>query len=203
MARDDDWKPEDRFLYLNGEFTDEQTQEIVGRILQHWDKEFLLVINSDGGSVFNALAVVNLMRQHGRIDTLCIGVALSGAADCLAAGRKRYIIPGAIAMLHQVSWEMGREFAANLVKNAQFLERLNTIMTELLVEHTGKPREEVYRDAATDFYLFGQEIVDYGLADGFWDPAELLPAPRSPRPGRGRLHGAAPEPRRRSGSREE
>lgn len=186
MAEHEDWRPEDRVLYLNGEFTDEQTREIISRILQNWKREFLLVINSDGGSSFNALGLVNLMREHGRIDTLCIGVALSGAADCLAAGRKRWIVPGSIAMLHQVSWELGREFAANLVKNAQFLERLNGEMAEQLVRFTGKPRQQLDQDMANDFYLFGQEIIDYGLADAFWDPSQVLPKPR-PTGRKGRL----------------
>ena len=197
----DEWRPEDRFLYLNGEVSDEQTREIIARLMEHWDREFLMVINSDGGSSFNALGLVNLMRQHGRIDTLCVGVALSGAADCLAAGRQRYIIPGAIAMLHQVSWELGREFAANLVKNAQFLDRLNTEMAEQLVQFTGKPREQLDRDMANDFYLFGQEIIDYGLADAFWDPKEQLAPPRERRPGR--LRAEVGEHRRRQGKREE
>src|SRR3954447_614369 len=169
------WQPEDRFLYLNGELDDEQTDEMVRKLTRFWDREFLLVINSDGGSSFNALCLVNLMRAHGRVDTLCVGVALSGAADCLAAGRKRYIVPGAVAMLHQVSWELGREFAANLVKNAEFLGRLNAEMADQLCRFTGRSREELDRDMANDFYLFDQEIIDYGLADAYWDPAELLP----------------------------
>jgi ATP-dependent Clp endopeptidase proteolytic subunit ClpP len=188
----DDWRPEDRFLYLSGELADEPVRDVIARILQNWDREFLLVINSDGGSSFAALGLVNLMRQHGRIDTLCIGVALSGAADCLAAGRKRYIVPGAIAMLHQVSWELGREFAANLVKNAQFLERLNREMAEQLTHMTGRSQEQLERDMATDFYLFGQEIIDYGLADAFWNPQELLPKTSPPdRAGRLRSSGEA------------
>jgi ATP-dependent Clp protease, protease subunit len=184
LAEKDDWRPEDRFLYLNGELDDDQTRDVVARLLQNWHRDFLIVINSDGGSSFNALCLVNLMRQHQRIDTLCVGVALSGAADVLAAGRKRYIIPGAIAMLHQVSWELGREFAANLVKNAAFLERLNTRMAEQLSESAKKDRATLERDMATDFYLFDQEIIDYGLADAFWDPAELLPAAKFSRGGR-------------------
>jgi hypothetical protein len=51
-------------------------------------------------------------------------------------------------------------------------------MGERLARHTGKDREKLDRDMAADFYLFGQEIIDYGLADGFWDPAELLKLPR-------------------------
>lgn len=197
MGERSEWKPEDRFLYLNGEITDEQTRELVARLLEHWDREFVLVINSDGGSSFNALCLVNLIREHGSVDTLCVGVALSGAADCLAAGRRRYIVPGAVAMLHQVSWEMGREFAANLVRNAQFLERLNVSMAERLVQFTGRTRQQLDQDMATDFYLFGQEIIDYGLADAFWSPAEMLAIPRAGGSRRGRLRAAPPDGRQR------
>jgi ATP-dependent Clp endopeptidase proteolytic subunit ClpP len=195
-----DWRPEDSFLYLCGEITDEQTREILARIVENWDREFTLVINSDGGSSFNALCLVNLFRRHGRVDTVCIGVALSGAADCLAAGRRRYILPGTVAMLHQVSWELGREFAANLLKNAHFLDRLNAQLADQLTVLTGKSREQLDRDMATDYYLFDQEIIDYGLADAFWDPAQALPA--AAERSRSRLR-AAPGELRRKSAREE
>lgn len=188
-----DWEARDRFLYLNGELTDEQTREIVARLLENWEREFLLVINSDGGSSFNALCLVNLLRDHKRTDTLCVGVALSGAADILAAGRRRYIVPGAIAMLHQVSWELGREFTTNLVRNAQFLDRLNSTLADRLAEFTGKSRAQLDADMANDFYLFDREIIDYGLADAYWNPAELLTFPPGRPPIRpGRLRGEAP-----------
>ncbi len=199
MPANDTWHPNDRFLYLNGEITDEQSRELIARIIENWQREFVLVINSDGGSSFNALALVNLMKQHGRVDTVCVGVALSGAADCLAAGRKRYIVPGAIAMLHQVSWELGREFAANMVKNAEFLHRLNTLLEQQLAEFTGQSSERLGRDMATDFYLFGQEIIDYGLADEYWDPSVMLPQPQQ-KPGK--LRSTGNEHRPKGGKRE-
>jgi ATP-dependent Clp protease protease subunit len=168
-------------LFLFGETTDEICQEIVARILEDWDREYTLFINSDGGSSFNALAVVNVLKNHGRTDTVCLGVALSGGADILAAGRRRLIAPNAVAMVHQVSWDLGNEFAANLVKNAQFLERLNDQMAELLARDTGQTKERLLADMTTDYYLFGQEIIDYGLADGYWDATALPPAEKAPR----------------------
>lgn len=161
-------------LYLFGETTDEACREIVTRLLEEWDREFTLFINSDGGSSFNALAVVNVLKAHGRTDTVCLGVALSGAADILAAGRRRLIVPQAIAMVHQVSWDLGNEFAANLVKNAIFLQRLNDHLAELLSRDTGQPKERLMADMTTDHYLYGQEIIDYGLADGYWEPEKTL-----------------------------
>jgi ATP-dependent Clp endopeptidase proteolytic subunit ClpP len=160
-------------LFLFGELTPERAHEIAERLLGDWGRDFTLFINSDGGSSFDALALVNLLKLHGRVDTVCLGVALSGAADLLAAGRKRLIVPNAVAMIHQVSWDMGTEFTANLVKNARFLERLNDLMAVMLSRDTGRAKEELIADMATDHYLFGQEILDYGLADGYYDAASV------------------------------
>src|SRR6266852_5959344 len=62
---------------------------------------------------------------------------------------------------------------ANLLKNARFLERLNDVMAEMLARDTGRPKDDLTADMMTDHYLFGQEIIDYGLADGFYEsPAQ-------------------------------
>lgn len=168
--------PRNDHLFMFGELTPERAQEITERLLADWGRDYTLFINSDGGSSFDALALVNLLKLHGRVDTVCLGVALSGAADLLAAGRRRLIVPGSVAMIHQVSWDMGTEFTANLVKNARFLERLNDLMAEMLSRDTGRTKEQLVADMTTDHYLFGQEIIDYGLADGFYETP-----PRRPR----------------------
>lgn len=186
-----------RILYLIGEVNDEQTREIAARLLEGWGRDFLLVINSDGGSCHNALCLINLIRSHGRVDTLCPGVAESAAADCLAAGRKRYVMPSSIVMIHQVSWDLGREYSANLVKSALALERLNGLMSDHLAEATQKPREQLDRDMTTDFYLYGQEVIDYGLADAMWESTEGLPWPAPTAPGKLRAEPSEARARRR------
>src|SRR5205823_1824310 len=173
---------EDQQLYLFGELTDEQTKEVIERLVTQWERDHVLFINSDGGSSFNALVLVNAIKLHGRVDTVCLGVALSGAADCLAAGRHRMIVPNAIAMIHQVSWDIGNEVTANLLQNARFLERLNRQLTQMLADDCHQPFERVSADIATDHYLFGQEIIDYGMADEYFDPGRL-PALRRRRRG--------------------
>ena len=67
--------------------------------------------------------------MHGRVDTVCLGVALSGAADLLAAGRKRLIVPDAVAMIHQVSWDMGTEFTKMIEAERGYQANASTITT--------------------------------------------------------------------------
>ena len=50
---------------------------------------------------------------------------------------------------------------------------MNDEMAGMLARDTGRPKEQLLADMTTDHYLFGQEIIDYGLADGFFDASTL------------------------------
>lgn len=177
-----------KHLYLIGRIDDGLAREVIACLTDQKQFEYVLFVNSEGGSVYNELAICNAMLAHGRVDTVCLGVAMSAAAAILACGRRRFVTPNAVAMIHQVSWEMGWQPSTNLTKNSRFLERLNEQVTSFLSAHCGKTVEKVRADLQEDFYLFGQEIVDYGLADAIWDPAAQA------RPARPRKK---PAPRRR------
>ena len=45
------------------------------------------------------------------------------------------------------------------------LMRTRTLIAEILSKHSGHDIEEIYNKTATDTYFYGQEAVDYGLAD--------------------------------------
>ncbi len=170
-----------RNLYLIGRVEDANARELIQSLLEEPATEFTLFINSEGGSVYNELAICNAVAAHGRVDTVCLGVAMSAAASILAAGRRRYVLPNAVAMIHQVSWEMGWQPSTNLAKNSRFLERLNQHLTEFLSVRTGQPLERVRADVLEDCYMFGEDIIRYGLADELWPPAPK-PARRKPKP---------------------
>jgi ATP-dependent Clp protease protease subunit len=162
-------RPERRNLFLFGNLEDDVARDVVSELVRHPDVEFTLFINCPGGGVYPSLAIVNAVRQHGRVDTFCLGVAMSAGADVLAAGRRRYVVPHAIAMIHQTSWELEWQFTSNLTRNAQHMERLNDLVMTSLAQGTGRSLEEVKADAREDHYLYGQEIIDYGLADEIWE----------------------------------
>ncbi len=164
-----------RNLYLIGRLEDPLARELIAEILDNPDTEFTLFINSDGGSVYNEIALCNAVQTHGRVDTVCIGSALSAAASILSAGRRRYVTRNAVAMIHQIGWEMGWQPSSNLAKNARFIETLNEQLTAFLSGRTGQPKEKIAQDGVEDFYLFGEDIIKYGLADEFW--REETPSP--------------------------
>ena len=157
-------------LFLIGKVEDAGCRDLVKALVQGRNREFRLFINSEGGNVYDALSLCQLIKAHGRVDTICLGVALSGAADILAAGRRRYIVPRAVAMLHQVEWEMPWQFSSTLARNARFVERLNDMLADFLAEATGHTKKKILEDSRDDFYLYGEEIIRYHLADALWPP---------------------------------
>jgi ATP-dependent Clp protease protease subunit len=171
-------------LYLIGRVEDANARELIASLLEEPNTEFTLFINSEGGSVYNELAICNAVALHGKVDTVCLGVALSAAASILAAGRRRFVMSNAVAMIHQVSWEMGWQPSSNLAKNSRFLEQLNLQLTEFISARSGQPLAKVRADVAEDFYLFGEDIIRYGLADALWESSRRLAPPKPTRSSR-------------------
>jgi ATP-dependent Clp protease protease subunit len=43
--------------------------------------------------------------------------------------------------------------------------RLKEILYDILVRHTGQPRERIVKDADRDFFMSAQQAKEYGLID--------------------------------------
>lgn len=127
-----------------------------------------LYINSPGGSVFEALAIYDVMRIIANpVATYCIGTALSAAAVILASGDKgkRYATPHSRILLHQV-WRSSLGGRTEDVKVAARLqESLEHSLIEILSEHTGQDKTKIKQDMTFDFWLTAQEALEYGIID--------------------------------------
>ena len=91
-------------------------------------------------------------------------------AVLLAAGQKgrRYALPHARMMIHQ---PLGgaRGQATDIEIQAREIKKMKETLTDILVDATGKNRDELARDIERDFYLSAPEAKEYGLID------EVLP----------------------------
>jgi ATP-dependent Clp protease, protease subunit len=101
---------------------------------------------------------------------MCIGQAASMGAVLLAAGqrKRRYALPNARVMIHQ---PLGgaRGQATDIEIQAREIRKMKDLIVDILVEATGKGREQITKDIDRDFYLTANEARDYGLID------EVLP----------------------------
>jgi ATP-dependent Clp protease protease subunit len=130
-------------------------------------EEITIFINSPGGEVSSGLALYDIMQTiSAPIRTVCIGTAASMAAVLFAAGDKRQILPHGAVMIHDplISGGVGGS-ALTLDAISKDLMRTRSVLAETLAKHTGKTVEEILEVTSKDTYFYGQEAIDFGLAD--------------------------------------
>jgi ATP-dependent Clp protease protease subunit len=84
----------------------------------------------------------------------------------LAAGTKgkRLALPHARVLLHQ-PWGSGSGQATDIEIQAKEIQRMRDLLEDVLVEHTGQPKEKLNRDTDRDFVLSAAEAKEYGIID--------------------------------------
>jgi len=166
----------DRIVFLGSEINDDVANIVIAQFLflesEDPDKEIMLYVNSPGGVVTSGLAIYDTM-QYVRCDvsTTCLGMAASMAAVLLAAGAKgrRNALPNARIMIHQ---PMGgaRGQASDIEIQAREIKHMKEVLTDILTNATGKPKEQILKDIDRDFYLGSSAAKEYGLIDNVMLP---------------------------------
>lgn len=131
------------------------------------DRDINIYINSPGGDITGLFAIYDTMQYiKNDIATMCLGQAASAAAVLLAAGApgKRLALPHARILLHQPYGQaMGQ--ATDVELAAREIERMRTLLEEILAEHTGQPIEKIHNDTDRDFVMDANEALAYGVLD--------------------------------------
>ena len=161
----------ERIVFLGGPIDDPLANTIIAQLLflEHQDpkKDILLYINSPGGSVTSTLAIYDTI-QYVKCDvsSLCLGMAASGAAVILAAGKKgkRFALPNAEILLHQVMGEAGGQ-ATEIEIAAKQILRVKKQLNQILAKHTGQPISKIAKETDRDFWLTPEEAKKYGIVD--------------------------------------
>lgn len=161
----------ERIIFLGGPIVDPVANSVIAQMLylEHEDpkKDIHFYINSPGGVVTAALAIYDTMQYvKCDISTICIGIAASGAAILLAAGKKgkRFCLPNAEVMLHQVMG--GAEGQAIEIEiSAKHIIQVKNRINQILAKHTGKSLSQVEKDTDRDFYLSSEDAKTYGIID--------------------------------------
>jgi ATP-dependent Clp protease protease subunit len=161
----------DRIVFLGSAVDDDVANIIIAQFLflesEDPDKDIQLYINSPGGVVTAGLAIYDTM-QYVRcpVSTLCLGQAASMAAVLLGSGKKskRYALPHSRIMIHQ---PLGgaRGQATDIEIQAREIRHMKDVITQILVSHTGRGREDITKDIDRDFYMGPAQAKEYGLID--------------------------------------
>jgi ATP-dependent Clp protease protease subunit len=161
----------ERVVFIVGAIEDQVANLIVAQLLflesENPDKDIHLYINSPGGSVSAGLSIYDTMQFiRSDVSTICVGQAASMGAFLLSGGEKgkRMCLPHSRMMIHQpLAGFQGQ--ASDIDIHAKEVLRTKERLNQLLAEHTGQPMEKILADTDRDFFMSGDEAVDYGLID--------------------------------------
>ncbi len=83
---------------------------------------------------------------------------------CAGAKGKRHALPNSTIHLHQtIGGAQG--YATDIEIAAREIMRLQDLLRQILVKHTGQPLKKIIHDTDRDFYLDPKEAVKYGIVD--------------------------------------
>lgn len=133
------------------------------------DKTLTLYVNSGGGDLYQAFAIIDAMRSSRYpIRTIGLGQIMSAAFLIFACGTRgeRYIAPNTGIMCHQFTDSIENKYhdIRSAMKEA---ENSNDRMLTILEESTGLTRSKIKSKllGASDSYLTAEEMVELGAAD--------------------------------------
>ncbi len=173
----------DRIIFLGNSIQDDMANTVIAQLLflesEDPDKEVSLYINSPGGSVTAGLAIYDTMQFiKPDVATICMGQCASMGALLLAAGAKgrRSALPHSRIMIHQPLGGVQGQ-ATDIDIQAKELLKMKDTVHQILVEHTGQPIERIRQDTERDFFMSGEEALEYGIVDKIIKKREIAPEP--------------------------
>ncbi len=163
----------DRIVFIGEPITDTVASLVVAQLLylesQDPEKEISLYINSPGGSVSAGMAIYDTMNYiKCPVSTICIGMCASMAAVLLASGSKgrRIALPHSKIMIHQplINGHF-QDQTTNLEIEAAEMQRIRTMLNEILSDATGKDIPTIEKDTDRNNYMDAAAAKEYGLVD--------------------------------------
>lgn len=164
---------ENSIHYLDGEIDEDSIGDAIKWILyenlESKEKTLTLYINSTGGDLYQAFALIDIMRSSPHVvRTVAIGSCMSAAFLIFACGDKgeRYASKNTSFMCHQFTETMEDKYH-DLKATMKENDICNQKMIDILKEATGMAPSRIKSKLlpASDVYLTAQETVDFGVAD--------------------------------------
>jgi ATP-dependent Clp protease protease subunit len=163
----------DRIIMLNEPVSSTSASLIVAQMLflesADSKKDIQFYINSPGGSVTDAFAIMDTMNYiRCDVSTICIGMAASAAALLLVAGTKdkRYALQNSEILIHQPSISGGLQGQATDIKiHSDWMDKTKKKLHSFISELTGQALEKVEKDMERDYYMTAEDAKNYGIID--------------------------------------
>ena len=165
--------------FLTGEIEEENIRKAVQWVLyenfqsQDTNKILTLYINSQGGSLYDALSLVDVMGASLRpIRTIAIGSIMSAAFLIFVSGTRghRIVSKNCGIMCHQFSDSVESKYH-DIKAAVREADLCNERMLSVLRNASGMNNTNLKKKilSTTDAYLSAEELIEFGLADRILD----------------------------------
>lgn len=132
-----------------------------------------LHINSPGGDVYEAIAIMNTLRQHkARVVTTVDGLAASSAGFIAVGASDELIMARNAEMMAHLPWAVTIGNAADMRSTADDLDRIGRNIASIFADRAGGDVAEWMDILTAETWWSAEEAVDAGIAD------RVLPAPK-------------------------
>ncbi len=161
----------DRIIFL-GLPIDDYVANIIQAQLLYLDsadpgKDIQIYLNTPGGAVHAGMGIYDTMQYiSADVATICTGMAASMGAVLLTAGTKgkRSALKHSRIMIHQPMG--GAEGQASDIEIVvREILKIKKELYEVIASHTGKPVDQVEKDADRDYWMTAIEAKEYGMID--------------------------------------
>lgn len=160
-------------FFLSGDIEEDNISSAIKWIIYEnsipGENHLKLYINSQGGDLYQALGLIDIMRLSAKpIQTFGVGAVMSAAFLIFASGtpNHRFITKNCGIMCHQYSdtYEGKHHDLKSFTKEA---ELTNERMSKILQEATGMSAREVKTKllSPSDVWMSAEELVKLGVAD--------------------------------------
>jgi len=124
-----------------------------------------LRVNSPGGDVYDALAIMNALKRHKATVSVTVdGLAASAASFIIQAADDISMGKGAEIMIHDaLTFAVGNP--ADFREAADFLDRISNTIASVYADRAGGTKEEWRERMTAETWYTAEEAVAAGLAD--------------------------------------
>lgn len=165
---------ENRVFWLDGD-VDENTLDLVKMIIKcnkedkglptESRKPIRIMIDSGGGEVQVMLTIIKAMKMSKTpIYTIVYCYAMSAAAQILAAGHRRYALPGTCVMVHSGSAGVSGTME-QVESQKKYVDALTKRSNEAFVESTSIDAKTLKKKGMVDWFMEEQEALKWGIVD--------------------------------------
>lgn len=156
-----------------GDGTGFNAREVREALAAYGDEGELVVrINSGGGSVWEGIAIYNMLKERGDVTTVVDGIAASAASVIALAGDVIVMATGSTLMIHEPMADTWGGSAAEHSKSADTLDQLGEQIASIYAAHTGISATSVREMMLAETWLTAEDAVEMGFATQLADTTE-------------------------------